>query len=70
MRRMPASSARKLFADIVNRAYYSKESTIVTRRGRDLAAVVPMSLLPPEIVLLPAKKKPAGASGQRKINPE
>jgi prevent-host-death family protein len=35
------SEAREGFADLVNRAAYAGERSIVARRGRDLAAVVP-----------------------------
>jgi prevent-host-death family protein len=33
---------RRNFPDVVNRAAYGKERTIVSRRGKDLAAVIPM----------------------------
>ena len=38
----PASAARGSFADMLNRAAYAKERVIVTRRGKALAAIVPM----------------------------
>jgi prevent-host-death family protein len=34
--------ARKRFDDVVNRAAYGKERVLLTRRGRPLAAVVPV----------------------------
>lgn len=34
--------ARKQFADVVNRAAYGKERVVLTRRGKGLAAVVPI----------------------------
>lgn len=34
--------ARNAFSDVVNRAAYGKERIILTRRGRALAAIVPL----------------------------
>ena len=46
MKRMPVSQARKAFPDLVNKAFYAGETTIVTRRGKgDVAAIIPMRLL-------------------------
>ncbi len=45
MRRLLSSEARKDFSDVVHRAYYAKEVTVITKRGRDLAAVVPMTMV-------------------------
>jgi len=42
MTRLNVSKAREEFPDVVNRAAYGKERTIVSRRGKDLAAVIPM----------------------------
>ncbi|MDP2959017.1 MAG: type II toxin-antitoxin system prevent-host-death family antitoxin [Longimicrobiales bacterium] len=42
MTRLNVSKAREEFADIVNRAAYGKERTIVSCRGKDLAAVIPI----------------------------
>src|ERR1019366_4435956 len=39
MTRLNVSKAREEFPDVVNRAAYAKERTIVSRRGKDLAAV-------------------------------
>lgn len=36
------AEAREHFAEVVNRAAYGKERLILTRRGRPLAAVVPV----------------------------
>jgi len=36
------SAARGSFADMLNRAAYGKERVVVTRRGKPLAAIVPM----------------------------
>ena len=40
--RLNVSKARAEFPEVVNRAAYGKERTIVSRRGKDLAAVIPM----------------------------
>ncbi len=37
-----AAEARQNFAELINRAAYGKERARVTRRGKGLAAVVPM----------------------------
>jgi prevent-host-death family protein len=42
MTRLNVSKAREEFPDIVNRAAFGKERTIVSRRGKDLAAVIPI----------------------------
>jgi prevent-host-death family protein len=42
MTRLNVSKAREEFPEVVNRAAYGKERTIVSRRGRDLAAVIPI----------------------------
>ena len=42
MTRVNVSKAREEFPDLVNRAAYGKERTIVSRRGKDLAAVIPI----------------------------
>ena len=36
------SEAREGFADLVNRVAYGNERVLVTRRGRPIAAVIPM----------------------------
>jgi prevent-host-death family protein len=40
--RLNVSKARDEFPDVVNRAAYGKERTIVSRRGKDLAALIPI----------------------------
>jgi prevent-host-death family protein len=45
MRRISSSEARKDFSDIVSRAYYKEEITVITKQGRDIAAVVPMNIV-------------------------
>ena len=42
MTRLNVSKARGEFPESVNRAAYGKERTIVSRRGKDLAAVIPI----------------------------
>ena len=42
MTRLKVSKARGEFPEVVNRAAYGKERTILSRRGKDLAAVIPM----------------------------
>ncbi len=42
MVRIPTVKARDEFTDLVNRAAYGKERVEITRRGKPLAAVVPL----------------------------
>jgi len=42
MTRLNVSKAREEFPEVLNRAAYGNERTIVSRRGKDLAAVIPM----------------------------
>lgn len=42
MAHLPASKARQDFADTINRAAYGKERVVVRRRGKEIAAVVPI----------------------------
>jgi prevent-host-death family protein len=42
MTRMNVSKVREQFPDVVNRAAYASQRTIVSRRGKDVAAVIPM----------------------------
>lgn len=39
---LPASKAREGLADTINRAAYGKERVVVRRRGKEVAAVVPI----------------------------
>jgi prevent-host-death family protein len=48
MPRLSASRAREEFAEVVNRAAYKGERTLLHRRGKDVAAVVPVA----DLVLL------------------
>lgn len=42
MTRLAASKAREDFSDTLNRVAYGGERIVLRRRGRDLAAIVPM----------------------------
>jgi prevent-host-death family protein len=42
MTRLNVSKARDEFPEVVNRAAYGNERTIVSRRGKDLAAIIPI----------------------------
>jgi prevent-host-death family protein len=42
MTRLNVSKARDEFPDLVNRAAFGKERTIVSPRGKDLVAVIPI----------------------------
>jgi prevent-host-death family protein len=42
MTRLNVSKAREVFPDMVSRAAYGKERTIVSRRGKELAALIPI----------------------------
>jgi len=42
MTRLSVSKARQEFPEILNRAAYGRERTVVSRRGKELAAVIPM----------------------------
>jgi prevent-host-death family protein len=42
MSRIAVIEARKVLADILNRASYGKERVVLTRRGKDVAAIVSM----------------------------
>jgi prevent-host-death family protein len=45
MSEMPVSDARQHLSEVVNRAAYAGEAVYLTRRGRRLAAVVPVEVL-------------------------
>ena len=42
MTKIAVIDARKDLADILNRAAYGKERVVLTRRGKDVAAIIPM----------------------------
>jgi prevent-host-death family protein len=43
MRKMSTAQARDSLADVVNDAAYGGTSTVITRRGKDIAAIVPIT---------------------------
>ena len=43
MAHLPASKAREGFADTINRVAFGKERVVLRRRGKDIAALVPMA---------------------------
>ena len=43
--KISTADARKNFADIVNKVAYGKESIVLTRRGREIAALVSIDKL-------------------------
>jgi len=42
MVRIPSAKVRRDFAETVNRVAYGRERVVVHRRGRDLAALIPV----------------------------
>lgn len=42
MRDVTTAEARKNLADLLNRVAYTREHVLVTRRGREIAAIVPV----------------------------
>ena len=42
MGKVSTVKARDEFSDVINRAAYGKERVVLTRRGKELAAVVPI----------------------------
>ena len=42
MAKVSTVKARNEFSDIINRAAYGKERVVLTRRGKDIVAVVPI----------------------------
>lgn len=43
MRKMSTGDARDKFAEIVNEAAYADKRTVITRHGKEVAAIVPIS---------------------------
>jgi prevent-host-death family protein len=56
VRRLTVVEARKEFADTISRACFGGEVTVVTKHGKEMAAVVPMDQLKPQSP--PPKKAP------------
>ena len=44
MTTISAKDARATFSDLINRVAYGKEEAVITRNGRNVAAVIPMDL--------------------------
>jgi prevent-host-death family protein len=42
MTRLATSKAREMFSDILNRVAYAGERIVLQRRGKDLAAIIPL----------------------------
>ncbi len=42
MAKVSTVKARNQFSDVINRAAYGKERVVLTRRGKDVVAVVPI----------------------------
>lgn len=47
MRKLSTAEARESFAEIVNEAAFGGKRTVITRRGKDVAAIVPINELAP-----------------------
>lgn len=62
LRKLPISEARRLFTELATRAEYLGETTVVTKHGKDVAAIVPMSKLQPEPGRSEKKKAPSSSS--------
>jgi prevent-host-death family protein len=43
MRKLSAGDARERFAEIVNEAAYADKRTVITRHGKEVAAIVPIT---------------------------
>lgn len=53
MRKLSTGEARENFADVVNDAAYGAKRTVITRHGKEIAAVVPVSDLQPAPASIP-----------------
>lgn len=42
MSRISTAEAREHFSEIINRAIYAKERILLTRRGKEVAAIIPL----------------------------
>ncbi len=62
MARMTMTAARQSFADTVNRVVYGKERIILQRRGRKLAAMIPIQ----DLELLEAIEREADLRAAKK----
>jgi prevent-host-death family protein len=67
--RLPLTEARTKLADIVSDAQYGGKVTIITRHGKDAAAVVPLTLFradAPEPKKAPMPVNPSPLRGKAK----
>jgi len=68
------TDARDDFAELVNRVAYGKDRVIISRRGRELAAIVPVSdvalleLLDDELDLMAARAALADAANSEALD--
>lgn len=46
MERIPVTEARAAISDVVNRVHYQKQYIVLTRQGKDIAAIIPIEDLP------------------------
>lgn len=67
MERVPVNQARRRFADILGRAQYAGEITLITKHDKEIAAVVPTDLLSGADQSVPKKKAQRVARGSMKI---
>jgi len=63
--RIPVSKARLKWRDVVSRAEFAHEATVLTWRGKDVAAIVPMSSVDLRAIG-PEKKMPTAAKRPKK----
>jgi prevent-host-death family protein len=42
LERLPVTEARASISDVVNRVYYQKQRIVLTRQGKDIAAIIPI----------------------------
>ena len=73
MEKVSAAKARKSFADILDQVSYAKERIIITRRGKAVAAVVPiedlelLEAIEDKIDLEDYRKAPCGTRGKHSL---
>jgi prevent-host-death family protein len=73
MAQVSTAAARKQISEVINRAAFGKERMILTRRGKEVAAVVPiedvkvLEALEDRMDLEEARAALAQAKGKRKV---
>jgi prevent-host-death family protein len=60
MKKMDATRARQQFAHAINQVAYGRHRIVVSRRGKDLAAIVPMN----DLELLEKSEESEGGRGR------